>query len=128
MKKLLTFILVMLLVCTQAIAEEMSEEEIQNRALLVKEVINGDPNSKGSLNMEKPFSPIRMEASSLKGRDKAFFLELGIDEESVADVSRIGSDIVSLHDREGHEIKVIFSGYENDMLLSLKKMKRARST
>ena len=114
MKKLLTFILVMLLVCTQAIAEEMSEEEIQNRALLVKEMINGDPNSKGSLNMEKTFSPIRMEASSLKGRDKAFFLELGIDEESVADVSRIGSDTVSLHDREGHEIKVIFSGYEND--------------
>ena len=114
MKKLLTFVLVILLVCTQAIAEEMSEEEIQNRALLVKEMINGDPNSKGSLNMEKPFSPIRMEASSLKGRDKAFFLELGIDEESVADVSRIGSDIVSLHDREGHEIKVIFSGYEND--------------
>ena len=114
MKKLLTFILVILLVCTQAVAEEMSEEEILNRALLVKEMINGDPNSKGSLNMEKPFSPIRMEASSLKGRDKAFFLELGIDEESVADVSRIGSDIVSLHDREGHEIKVIFSGYEND--------------
>ena len=114
MKKLLTFILVILLVCTQAIAEEMSEEEIQNRALLVKEMINGDPNSKGSLNMEKPFSPIRMEASSLKGRDKAFFLELGIDEESVSDVSRIGSDIVSLHDREGHEIKIIFSGYEND--------------
>ena len=114
MKKLLTFILVILLVCTQAVAEEMSEEEIQNRAFLVKEMINGDPNSKGSLNMEKPFSPIRMEASSLKGRDKAFFLELGIDEESVSDVSRIGSDIVSLHDREGHEIKIIFSGYEND--------------
>ena len=36
MKKLLTFILVILLVCTQAVAEEMSEEEIQNRAFWLK--------------------------------------------------------------------------------------------
>ena len=114
MKKLLTFILVILLVCSCAAAEEMGEEEIQRRALLVKEVISGDPNSKGSLNMGKPFQPIRMKASSLGEKDKAFFLELGIDEERIEDVSRISRETVSLKDQEGHEIKVIFRGYEND--------------
>ena len=116
MKKLAVciFVVALIVVCSCAFADEITAQEIERRALLVKSVVSGEPNSKGSLNMEKPFLPIRMEASSLKGRDKAFFLELGIDEESVADVSRIGSDIVRLHDREGHEIKVIFSGYEND--------------
>ena len=116
MKKLAVciFVVALIVVCSCAFADEITAQEIERRALLVKSVVSGEPNSKGSLNMENPFLPIRMEASSLKGRDKAFFLELGIDEESIADVSRIGSDIVRLHDREGHEIKVIFSGYEND--------------
>ena len=116
MKKLAVciFVVALIVFCSCAFADEITAQEIERRALLVKSVVSGEPNSKGSLNMEKPFLPIRMEASSLKGRDKAFFLERGIDEESVADVSRIGSDIVRLHDREGHEIKVIFSGYEND--------------
>ena len=70
MKKLAVciFVVALIVVCSCAFADEITAQEIERRAFLVKSVVSGEPNSKGSLNMEKPFLPIRMEASSLKGR------------------------------------------------------------
>ena len=64
------FVVALIVFCSCAFADEITAQEIERRALLVKSVVSSEPNSKGSLNMEKPFLPIRMEASSLKGYTK----------------------------------------------------------
>ena len=60
MKKLAAciFVVALIVVCSCAFADEIIAQEIERRALLVKSVVSSEPNSKGSLNMEKPFSPI----------------------------------------------------------------------
>ena len=65
MKKALLCVMAMLILWSTAFAQDLTDEEIERRALLLKNDIAGDPNSKGSLNMDKPFQPIKMNSSSL---------------------------------------------------------------
>ena len=73
----------MLFLWLTAFAQELTAEEIERRALLLKSEIVGDPNSNGSLNMVNPFQPIRMNAASLKEKDSSFYEDIGIEAELI---------------------------------------------
>ena len=79
MKRILVCVAALLIICSFAYAQDLTAEEVEQRALMLKNEIVGDPNSKGSLNMFKPFQPIKMNSSSLKQKPSAFYVGIGIE-------------------------------------------------
>lgn len=114
MKKILVCVMVLLLTCTSAFAQEIPNDEINNWAVMLKSLIASNPNCKGSLNMVKPFQPIQMEASSLEAKGRAFYAEIGIATDLIDDVIRFSGEELHFEDRQGRMITLVFRGYEND--------------
>ena len=114
MKKILVCVMVLLLTCTSAFAQEIPNDEINNWAVMLKSLIASNPNCKGSLNMVKPFQPIQMEASSLEAKGRAFYAEIGIATDLIDDVIRFSGEELHFEDNQERLITLVFRGYEND--------------
>ena len=113
-KKALLCIMAMLLLWPTAFAQDLTDEEIERRALMMKNEIVGDPNTNGSLNMVSPFQPLKMDSSSLKQKTSDFYAGIGIETDRIDDVMQIGGNKMSLVDNDGHLITLIFCGYDKD--------------
>lgn len=114
MKKALLCVMAMLILWSTAFAQDLTDEEIKRRALLLKNEIVGDPNSKGSLNMVKPFQPIKMNSSSLKEKDSSFYEGIGIETELIEEITQRSGHIMRLEDNDGHLITLVFKCYNNE--------------
>ena len=114
MKKILVCVMVLLLTCTSAFAQEIPNDEINSWAVMLKSLIASNPNCKGSLNMVKPFQPIQMEASSLEAKGRAFYAEIGIATDLIDDVIRFSGEELHFEDNQERLITLVYRGYEND--------------
>ena len=113
-KKALLCVMAMLFLWSTAFAQDLTDEEIKNRALLLKNEIVGDPNTNGSLNMVKPFQPIRMNAASLKEKDSSFYEGIGIEVELIEEITQSNGYTMRLEDNDGHLITLVFKCYNNE--------------
>lgn len=113
-RKALLCVMAMLILWSTAFAQDLTDEEIERRALLLKNEIAGDPNSKGSLNMVKPFQPIKMNSSSLKEKDSSFYEGIGIETELIEEITQRSGHIMRLEDNDGHLITLVFKCYNNE--------------
>lgn len=104
-KKVLLCVIAIILLCSTALAQDLTAEEIERRSLLVKNEIVGDPNTNGSLNMVKPFQPIRMDAASLKEKDSSFYEDIGIEAELIEEITQRSGHTMRLEDNDGHLIR-----------------------
>ncbi|MBP3657026.1 MAG: hypothetical protein J6K32_10060 [Clostridia bacterium] len=102
------------MLCAGGAAEGITDEEIARRAQVVMSVVGDEPNCEGSLNMVRPFEPVIMTPATLMEQEAAFFLEMGIEEDRLAEAGRIGGDEVIFYDSDGRRITILFSGYEYD--------------
>lgn len=110
-KKALLCVMAMLILWSTAFAQDLTDEEIKRRALLLKNEIVGDPNSKGSLNMVKPFQPIKMNSSSLKEKDSSFYEDIGIEAELIEEITQRSGHTMRFEDNDGHLITLVFKCY-----------------
>lgn len=110
-KKVLLCVMAMLILWSIAFAQDLTDEEIERRALLLKNEIVGDPNSNGSLNMVKPFQPIKMNSSSLKEKDSSFYEDIGIEAELIEEITQRSGHTMRLEDNDGHLITLVFKCY-----------------
>lgn len=113
-KKALLCVMAMLILWSTAFAQDLTDEEIERRALMMKNEIVGDPNSKGSLNMVKPFQPIQMNAASLKEKDSSFYEAIGIEAELIEEITQRSGHTMRLEDNDGHLITLVFKCYNNE--------------
>ena len=111
MKRILVCVAALLIICSFAYAQDLTAEEVEQRALMLKNEIVGDPNSKGSLNMFKPFQPIKMNSSSLKEKDSSFYEDIGIEAELIEEITQRSGHTMRLEDNDGHLITLVFKCY-----------------
>lgn len=109
MKRLLIIGLLLMLLFAPCAAENEAAQ-LEADARMLHEMLSASPAGVPSLNMERPFAPIKMEVSMFDRRDEVFFRELGIGEGDIGDIVSVGASRWSGTDSDGRMITVIFCG------------------
>lgn len=109
MKRLLVMGMLLMLLFAPCAAENEAARLVQD-ARMLHEMLSASPASVPSLNMERPFAPIKMEASAFDRKDEAFFRKLGVGEGDIGDIISAGMSRWSGTANDGQTITVIFCG------------------